>query len=427
MATALHLRTPCLYVGDLHPDATERDLENAFSQVGPLDSVRLFRNPASRKSRCFAFVSFFCLRHACKALGMNHTNLRGKPMRIMWWQRDPLIIKSGIGNVFVKNLSSSVTSAQLERLFSGYGTILSCKVAQDENGKSKCFGFVQFDSQPCATSAITCLHGVVFQGKTLYVSSFMKKEERMATHEDNRFTYANLQNIDCNLTGDPSRERFSKYEQVPNAAIARDEEGNSRDSGFIRQNSHKDAKNAVEALTGKLNDLELHVRNLSVSVNERKLEEIFAVYGEVTSVKIIRRDGISKGCGFVCFSRAGDAKSSMDSLNGTTCYGKPMHVTLALSREPNKPMPIQHFNHYQSFEYQKTGRQLTYDSKKHSGELYEKSTPGDTLPAQKLGIQKQTKTFWKPKNKNMVEAGTQTERIMENMDGCWIWEANHSD
>lgn len=87
-------------------------------------------------------------------------------MRIMWWQRDPVLIKSGIGNVFVKNLAPSVTSAQLESLFSKYGAILSCKVAE-ENGKSKCFGFVQFETQTSAITAISSLHGVVFEGKKL--------------------------------------------------------------------------------------------------------------------------------------------------------------------------------------------------------------------------------------------------------------------
>lgn len=66
----------------------------------------------------------------------------------------------------------------------------------------------------------------------------------------------------------------------------------------------------------KLEASRLYVGNLSVSINERNLDELFRTYGKVNSVKIIRSNGISKGFGFVTFSSPGDAKAAMDSLNG---------------------------------------------------------------------------------------------------------------
>ena len=87
-------------------------------------------------------------------------------MRIMWSHRDPLPRKTGLANLFVKNLSPSINSASLEKIFSKYGNILSCKVAE-ENGKSKCFGFVQFDSDDSATAALNALHDTMHEGKKL--------------------------------------------------------------------------------------------------------------------------------------------------------------------------------------------------------------------------------------------------------------------
>ncbi|XP_019161831.1 PREDICTED: polyadenylate-binding protein 6-like [Ipomoea nil] len=157
-----------LYVGDLHPETTATDLEVAFSVIGPLDSFGIRKDAVSGKSLCYAFVNFSCISHASKALAcLNHKTLRGKPMRIMWWQRESELRKAGIGNVFVKNLAHSVTSAQLESMFSKYGIILSCKVVEEKNGKSKCFGFVHFETQNLAISAISSLHGAVFEGKKL--------------------------------------------------------------------------------------------------------------------------------------------------------------------------------------------------------------------------------------------------------------------
>lgn len=61
----------------------------------------------------------------------------------------------------------------------------------------------------------------------------------------------------------------------------------------------------------------LYVKNLSLSIDDRKLKALFSTYGKVTSAKIMRHDdGVSKGFGFVSFSNPGDAKKAMDSLNG---------------------------------------------------------------------------------------------------------------
>lgn len=87
-------------------------------------------------------------------------------MRIMWCEREPISRKTGIGNLFVKNLDPSITSARLQEIFSKYGTVISCKVAE-ENGKSKGYGFVQFDSEDSAMEALDAVHGTMQEGKKL--------------------------------------------------------------------------------------------------------------------------------------------------------------------------------------------------------------------------------------------------------------------
>jgi RNA recognition motif-containing protein len=81
----------------------------------------------------------------------------------------------------------------------------------------------------------------------------------------------------------------------------------------------------------------LYVGNLTYSVTETQLEELFSQYGDVKSVKIIG----DKGFGFVEMGTVEEAEKAKEALNETVFVGRTMRVD-----EAKPPQPRREFRRY---------------------------------------------------------------------------------
>jgi RNA recognition motif-containing protein len=81
--------------------------------------------------------------------------------------------------LFVGNLSYSVTSEDLEDLFTPVGEVLSSNIVTDrDTGRSRGFGFVEMASPEAAQAAIEQLHDREVEGRNLVVSEARPRPER---------------------------------------------------------------------------------------------------------------------------------------------------------------------------------------------------------------------------------------------------------
>ena len=81
--------------------------------------------------------------------------------------------------LYVGNLSYSVTSSDLEQMFSAHGTVQSAEIIADrDTGQSKGFGFVQMGSDAEAQAAIAALNGQQHDGRSLTVNEAKPRENR---------------------------------------------------------------------------------------------------------------------------------------------------------------------------------------------------------------------------------------------------------
>lgn len=316
-----------LYVGELDPSVTEAMLFELFSQIGAVASIRVCRDAVTRRSLGYAYVNYNSTPDGEKALEeLNYTLIKGRPCRIMWSQRDPALRKTGQGNVFIKNLDVAIDNKALHDTFAAFGNILSCKVAQDENGNSKGYGFVHYETDEAASQAIKHVNGMLLNEKKVYVGHHIPKKDRQSKFEEMKANFTNVyvKNINNDATDEDFRQLFIQYGDVTSSSLARDQEGKSRGFGFVNFTTHEAASAAVEELNGrdfqgqdlyvgraqkkhereeelrksyeaarlekanKYQGVNLYIKNLDDDVDDDKLRTMFSEFGPITSAKVMR-------------------------------------------------------------------------------------------------------------------------------------------
>ncbi|XP_063780277.1 polyadenylate-binding protein 1 [Pseudophryne corroboree] len=360
-----------LYVGDLHQDVTEAMLYEKFSPAGPILSIRVCRDMITRRSLGYAYVNFQQPADAERALDtMNFDVIKGKPVRIMWSQRDPSLRKSGVGNIFIKNLDKSIDNKALYDTFSAFGNILSCKVVCDENG-SKGYGFVHFETQEAAERAIDKMNGMLLNDRKVFVGRFKSRKEREAElgARAKEFTNVYIKNFGEDMDDERLKEMFGKYGPALSVKVMTDESGKSKGFGFVSFERHEDAQKAVDEMNGKdmngkaiyvgraqkkverqtelkrkfeqmkqdritrYQGVNLYVKNLDDGIDDERLRKEFSPFGTITSAKVMMEGGRSKGFGFVCFSSPEEATKAVTEMNGRIVATKPLYVALAQRKE----------------------------------------------------------------------------------------------
>lgn len=82
----------------------------------------------------------------------------------------------------------------------------------------------------------------------------------------------------------------------------------------------------------------LYVGNLSYSLDDQYLVDLFSEFGTVESARIVtdRDSGRSKGFAFVEMSSDSEAQAAIEKLNGTDQQGRAMNVSEAKPMAPRE-------------------------------------------------------------------------------------------
>merc|ERR1719238_2301287 len=301
--------------------------------------------------------------------------IKGRPIRIMWSHRDPSIRKSGKGNIFIKNLDKSIDNKMLYDTFCTFGNILSCKIAYDEEGRSKGYGFVHYETEEAAETAIEKVDGKMLKDKIVYVGKFKRKADRELEDgsSEKKFTNIFVKNLDEAVTEAELREQFGAFGEITSLALMMNEENKSKGFAFINFEGFDAARLSVEEKNGfeykgkamyvgraqkksermaelkekfdkikqerinKYQGVNLYVKNLDENLEDDAFRVAFEEYGQITSCKVMRDDkGNGKGFGFVCYTTPEEATKAVTEMNGKILASKPIYVALAQRKEQRR-------------------------------------------------------------------------------------------
>ncbi|CAK4083420.1 unnamed protein product [Aphanomyces euteiches] len=162
-----------VYVGNLPYHFEESDLTSLFESCGPIVHANLVR------SQGFGFIEFEAQDGVDKALDLKGKLINGRhvvvrpstPPKNAPPPPPRATMSRGTHNakVYVGNLPFHKTEVDVASIMEGCGAIRYINLVKDLQGRSKGYGFVEFEDETSASLALQKLHGYVIDGRTLIV------------------------------------------------------------------------------------------------------------------------------------------------------------------------------------------------------------------------------------------------------------------
>ncbi|KAI0999683.1 hypothetical protein K3495_g8517 [Podosphaera aphanis] len=175
-----------VYIGNIDERVTDSLVWELMLQAGRIVNVHLPKDRVTQTHQGYGFVEFISEEDAEYAARiMNQVRLYGKPIRVNKASADKQKPVEVGAELFIGNLDAMVDEKALYDTFSRFGTLQSQpKIARDENGLSKGYGFISYTSFEASDDAIANMNGQYLMNKDVSVQYAYKKDGKGERHGD---------------------------------------------------------------------------------------------------------------------------------------------------------------------------------------------------------------------------------------------------
>jgi polyadenylate-binding protein len=296
-----------LFIKNLDPEITSRDLHDAFKLFGTLLSVKVATDRAGL-SKGYGFVHFDTEAAAKAAIdGTNGMQLGANTVKVENYL--PKAQRGGQDrwtNVFVKNLPKAWSKEKFQEVFAPFGEITSIALPTRE-GESAGHGFVNYKEHEMAVKAVEEMHNKVLEGEEPVAPPRKEVEAAAAAAAEG---------------GAPAPVLAPRPPKLYCARFQRKVD---------RQRAQKEkAETLKRERIVKFQGCNLYVRNLEETMDDAALRKEFEPFGAIQSARVAMEDGRSKCFGFVCYSTPDEANRAREQMNRKPVGAsqKPLHVVL---------------------------------------------------------------------------------------------------
>ncbi|KAK0100943.1 hypothetical protein ONS95_013066 [Cadophora gregata] len=175
-----------VYIGNIDERVTDSLVWELMLQAGRIVNVHLPKDRVTQTHQGYGFVEFISEEDAEYAARiMNQVRLYGKPIRVNKASADKQKPIEVGAELFIGNLDAMVDEKTLYDTFSRFGSLQSPpKIARDESGLSKGYGFVSYASFEASDDAIANMNGQYLMNKDISVQYAYKKDGKGERHGD---------------------------------------------------------------------------------------------------------------------------------------------------------------------------------------------------------------------------------------------------
>ncbi|XP_059133227.1 heterogeneous nuclear ribonucleoprotein A3-like [Peromyscus eremicus] len=170
-----------LFIGGLSFETTDDSLREHFEKWGTLTDCVVMRDPQTKRSRGFGFVTYSCVEEVDAAMC-------ARPHKVDWRVVEPKravsredSVKPGahltVKKIFVGGIKEDTEEYNLRDYFEKYGKIETIEVMEDrQSGKKRGFAFVTFDDHDTVDKIVVQKYHTI-NGHNCEVKKALSKQE----------------------------------------------------------------------------------------------------------------------------------------------------------------------------------------------------------------------------------------------------------
>uniref|UniRef100_A0A8D0DYA9 RRM domain-containing protein n=1 Tax=Salvator merianae TaxID=96440 RepID=A0A8D0DYA9_SALMN len=180
-----------LFIGGLSFETTDDSLREHFEKWGTLTDCVVMRDPQTKRSRGFGFVTYSCVEEVDAAMAARPHKVDGRvvePKRAVSREDS---VKPGahltVKKIFVGGIKEDTEEYNLRDYFEKYGKIETIEVMEDrQSGKKRGFAFVTFDDHDTVDKIVVQKYHTINGHNCEVKKALSKQEMQTATAQRSR-------------------------------------------------------------------------------------------------------------------------------------------------------------------------------------------------------------------------------------------------